>query len=124
MCIRDRYRAALAALADTTIELVTEAPGARGVYHLAVVRAPQRDRMRRWLTALGVETGIHYPTPIHHLVPYAHLSGRPLPVAEQAADEVLSLPMFPHMTEEQVSQVCEAVAVANELLLTREEVGA
>jgi len=122
--IAERYRAALVALADTTIELVTEAPGARGVYHLAVVRAPQRDRMRRWLKALGVETGIHYPTPIHHLVPYEHLWERPLPVAEQAADEVLSLPMFPHMTEEQVSQVCEAVAVANELLLTREEVGA
>jgi dTDP-4-amino-4,6-dideoxygalactose transaminase len=115
-----QYRAAMAA---TTIDLVAEAPDACGVYHLAVVRVPQRDRVRRWLDECGIATGIHYPTPIHRLTPYEHLADGPLPVAEQAAAEVLSLPMFPHMTPEQVAHVCQAVETADELLLTPEAVG-
>jgi dTDP-4-amino-4,6-dideoxygalactose transaminase len=119
--IAQQYRAAMAA---TTVDLVAEAPGARGVYHLAVVRVPQRDRVRRWLHQRGIGTGIHYPTPIHRLAPYEHLSVGPLPVAEQAAAEILSLPMFPHMTQEQVAHVCRAIDGADELLLTREAIGA
>ena len=119
--IAARYRAATA---PTTIDLVEEAPDARGVYHLAVVRVPQRDRVRQWLDERGIATGIHYPTPIHWLAPYQHLAHASLPVAEQAAAEVLSLPMFPHMTEEQIGHVCRAVQMADELLLTPEAIGA
>jgi dTDP-4-amino-4,6-dideoxygalactose transaminase len=119
--IAERYRAALT---GTAIDFLAEAHGARGVYHLAVARVPQRERVRRWLQGQGIATAVHYPTPIHRLAPYEYLSVRPLPVAERAADEVLSLPMFPHMTPEQVSHVCRALEVANELLLTPEAVGA
>jgi dTDP-4-amino-4,6-dideoxygalactose transaminase len=115
------YRAAMAA---TSIDLVAEASGARGVYHLAVVRVPQRERVRQWLDERGIATGIHYPTPIHRLAPYQHLAGEPLPVAEQAAREVLSLPMFPHMTQEQARHVCRALQMADELLLAPEAIGA
>jgi dTDP-4-amino-4,6-dideoxygalactose transaminase len=112
------------ATATTTIDLIAEAPEARGIHHLAVVRVPQRDRVRQWLGEQGIATGIHYPTPIHQLAPYQHLAHAPLPVAEQAAAEVLSLPMFPHMTQEQIQHVCRAVQVADELLLTPEAIGA
>jgi dTDP-4-amino-4,6-dideoxygalactose transaminase len=116
-----QYRAAMA---TTSIDVVAEASGGCGVYHLAVVRVPQRERVRQWLNERGIATGIHYPTPIHRLAPYQHLAGEPLPVAEQAATEVLSLPMFPHMTQEQAWHVCRAVQMADELLLTPEAIGA
>ncbi|MDT4963578.1 MAG: hypothetical protein QOF87_3225 [Pseudonocardiales bacterium] len=119
--IAQQYRAAMAA---TTVDLVAEAPGARGVYHLAVVRVPERDRVRQWLHQRGIGTGIHYPAPIHRLAPYEHLSVGPLPVAERAAEVILSLPMFPHMTQEQVAHVCRAIDGADELLLPREAIGA
>lgn len=85
---------------------------------------PQRAKVRRWLQEQGVETGIHYPTPIHRLVPYRSMSERPLPVVEAAADQVLSLPMFPHMSPDQIAHVCRAVTSADEYFLGREAVGA
>jgi dTDP-4-amino-4,6-dideoxygalactose transaminase len=119
--IAARYRAATS---GTAIDLITEALGARGVYHLAVVRMPQRERVRRWLHEQGIETGIHYPTPIHRLAPYQHLSAQPVPVVEQAAEQIMSLPMFPHMTPDQLSHVCRALQAVDELLLTPEAIGA
>jgi dTDP-4-amino-4,6-dideoxygalactose transaminase len=68
--------------------------------------------VQRELTALGVQTGIHYPVPCHLQDPYRRFAAGPLPVSEAAADEVLSLPMFPHMTDEQVDAVCNAVQEA------------
>jgi dTDP-4-amino-4,6-dideoxygalactose transaminase len=85
---------------------------------------PQRERVRGWLAERGIATGIHYPTPIHQLAPYQHLADGSLPVVEQAATEVLSLPMFPHMTQEQVGRVCRAVQIADELMLTPEAIHA
>jgi dTDP-4-amino-4,6-dideoxygalactose transaminase len=116
-----QYRAAMA---GTSFDLVAEAPDAHGVHHLAVVRMPQRERVCRWLAEHGITTGIHYPTPIHQLAPYQLLADGPLPVAEQAATEVVSLPMFPHMTQEQVGRVCRAVQMADELILTPEAIHA
>ena len=109
-----RYRTALAASAASP---VAEVPGMRGVYHLAVVRVPDRARVQTELAAMGVETQIHYPIPCHLQAAYQRFTDRPLPAAELAADEVLSLPMFPHMTEGQVARVCDAVQEA----LTRKE---
>jgi dTDP-4-amino-4,6-dideoxygalactose transaminase len=119
--IADRYRTALT---GSAIELVSEAPGARGVFHLAVARVPQRDLVREWLHGQGIDSGIHYPTPIHQLAPYQSLATRPLPVAEAAAEQVLSLPMFPHMTSAQVSHVCRVLRSADEMLRPREKVRA
>jgi dTDP-4-amino-4,6-dideoxygalactose transaminase len=85
--------------------------GARHVYHLYVVRSRQRDELQRWLADRGVGTQIHYPIPIHRQEAYADL-GMPsgsLPVTETAAAEVLSLPIFPEMTDAQVDHVIDSV---------------
>jgi dTDP-4-amino-4,6-dideoxygalactose transaminase len=84
---------------------------ARHVYHLYVIRVPDRDRVRAALGEDGISTGLHYPIPIHLQSAYRELGlGRgSLPVTEEAADQCLSLPMFPHMTEEQAAFVAERV---------------
>lgn len=107
--IAARYRAALA---SGPAVMPAEEPGARGVYHLAVARVPDRALVQRHLDALGIRTGIHYPVPCHWQPPYRRFATGPLPVAERAAGEVLSLPMFPHMTGDQVARVCDAVGGA------------
>jgi dTDP-4-amino-4,6-dideoxygalactose transaminase len=93
-------------LSDTPVRLVPAVPFARHVYHLFVVRVPNRDYVRLALAAEGVETGIHYPIPCHRLPPMEKYATGDLPACEEAADEILSLPMFPHMTSEQVARVC------------------
>lgn len=88
------------------------APPARHVYHLFVVRVAGRDALRAELGRRGIETGVHYPVPCHLQPPLRQFADRPLRVAEQAAGELLSLPMFPHLTESQVEFVCESLGDA------------
>jgi dTDP-4-amino-4,6-dideoxygalactose transaminase len=114
--VAEKYRAAVA---GCSFDLVRETTGSRGVYHLAVARVPQREEVRRWLTARGVDTAVHYPTPIHCLEPYRRFADRPLPAAEQAAGELLSLPMYPHLQPAQVEHVCAALELVDELLQAR-----
>jgi dTDP-4-amino-4,6-dideoxygalactose transaminase len=109
-----RYREALI---GTVFELVDEAAGAGSACHLAVVRVQNRTRARRAFDTLGIGTGVHYPIPIHHMTPYTRWAVRPLPVAERAAGEILSLPMFPHLSEQQIENVVEAIALVNDVLL-------
>ena len=73
------------------------------VYHLYVVQVPERDRVRRRLQDAGVQTGIHYPVPLHLQPAYAYLGHHrgDFPVAEKMAGCILSLPMFPEITAEQ-----------------------
>jgi dTDP-4-amino-4,6-dideoxygalactose transaminase len=104
--IAARYRAALDGGAA---RLVAEPPGSRGAYHLAVALVPDRASVRRRLAEAGIETKLHYPIPCHRQVPYQRFATRPLPVAEESAGEILSLPMFPHMGDGQVAWVCDAV---------------
>ena len=101
-----RYRRDFAA---GPVRLLDELPAAAGVYHLAVARVDHRDLVRARLAERGVHTGVHYPTPCHRQPPYRRFATGPLPVAERVAGEVLSLPLFPHMTAEQVAAVCRAV---------------
>jgi dTDP-4-amino-4,6-dideoxygalactose transaminase len=61
---------------------------------------------------MGIQTGIHYPVPCHRQSPYRRFADGRLPVAEAAAEEILSLPIFPHMTQAQVDRVCDAVRQA------------
>ncbi len=104
-----RARAAeyAAALAGTPARTPTERPGDRHVYHVYAVRVPERDRWRERLGAAGIQTGVHYPIPVHLQPAYRDLgySTGAFPVAERAADEVLSLPIYPELTPAQVSQV-------------------
>lgn len=98
-----RYRRALA---GGPVSPVEELPDVRHVYHLFVVRTPERERLQRRLSEAGVGTGVHYPIPVHLQPPYqfGHVQGD-FPVAERAAQEVLSLPMFAEMTEAQQAEV-------------------
>ena len=73
------------------------------VYHLYVVQVRDRDRVRRQLQEAGVQTGIHYPVPLHLQPAYAHLGYQrgDFPIAEKMAGCILSLPMFPEITAKQ-----------------------
>jgi dTDP-4-amino-4,6-dideoxygalactose transaminase len=97
------------ALGDGPLRLVATARGAEHAYHLAVVRTPDRDRVRTVLARLGVDTAVHYPVPCHRQEPYRSFADGALPIAEAAARQVLSLPVFPHMTAAQVDRVCGAI---------------
>jgi dTDP-4-amino-4,6-dideoxygalactose transaminase len=103
-----RYRAALA---DLPLALPAEAPGRRHVWHLFVVLHRERDRIRRALEARGIQTGLHYPIPLHLQKAYQHLGHRPgdFPVAERVGRECLTLPLFPEMTAAQQDAVVEAL---------------
>ena len=104
-----RYGRLLQALPE--IKLPEELPYGRAVYHLYVVRVPDRDALQRALTQAGIGTGVHYPTPLHLQKAYTWLEYAPgdLPVAERVATEVLSLPMYPQLTFEQQDRVVEAL---------------
>jgi dTDP-4-amino-4,6-dideoxygalactose transaminase len=82
------------------------------VYHLYVIRTPKRDELQAFLNAKGVQSGIHYPVPIHRQEAYRELasSAPRLPTTDAFAPQILSLPMFPEMTEAQVDRVCDAIA--------------
>jgi dTDP-4-amino-4,6-dideoxygalactose transaminase len=106
-----RYRERLGGTSG--VRLVTEAAGSVPVYHLMIVRvaAARRDAIRDAMAKAGVATAIHYPTPIHLQRAYAHLGQGPgsCSVAERAAKEMISLPMFPDMTVAQVDRVADVL---------------
>jgi dTDP-4-amino-4,6-dideoxygalactose transaminase len=88
------------------------ADGARHVYHQYTIRVANRDAAQQQLLAAGVGSAVYYPTPIHRLRPYLGPDGNPgpwdLPETERAAAEVLSLPVYPSLTTEELEQVVEA----------------
>jgi len=88
-----------------------EAPYGCHVYHLYVVRAQDRERLRAYLSAQGIGTLIHYPLPIHCQEAYVDLgyAEGALPASERAAREIVSLPLYPLMEASQVDQVCRAI---------------
>jgi dTDP-4-amino-4,6-dideoxygalactose transaminase len=99
-------------LAGSPLVLPREMPYARHIYHLYVVQTDARDALQQRLSKAGVQTGIHYPIPIHLQPAYASMGHQPgdFPEAEQQAQRVLSLPMFPELTDEQIEQVAEAIS--------------
>lgn len=94
-------------LEDAPAALPVERAGARHVYHVYVVRLAQRDAWRAALTEAGVQTGVHYPIPVHLQPAYRDLGyhAGDFPVSERVAGEVLSLPMFPELTTEQIATI-------------------
>jgi dTDP-4-amino-4,6-dideoxygalactose transaminase len=106
-----RYRELLKRVRVT---LPPEMPYAYHVYHLFVIQADERDRLRAALDGAGIQTGIHYPVPIHLQPAYGwrgHRAGD-FPEAERQARRVLSLPMYPELTAEQIERVAEVCARA------------
>ena len=107
-----RYEELLAGLDG--VRLPARRPGNDDVWHLYTIRVAERDRVAAELKAAGIGVGIHYPTPVHLTAAYAgsgHARGQHA-VAERAAGEILSLPMFPHLTEEHLQAVAAALSRA------------
>lgn len=104
-------------LADSGVETPTEMPWARHVYHVYTLRADDRDGLQAALRTEGIQTGIHYPVPVHLQPAYADLGyGRgAFPRSEKAAEQVLSLPLYPELSSQAIAEVAAAVkkAVAN-----------
>lgn len=88
-----------------------EAEGRKHVYHLYVIQHPRRDALLVHLNEQGIRPGLHYPIPVHLQPCYRELGVPPgaLPVTESLAANVISLPMFPELTREQIEFVCESV---------------
>ncbi|MDD5492277.1 MAG: DegT/DnrJ/EryC1/StrS family aminotransferase, partial [bacterium] len=84
-------------------------PGRNHVYHLFVIRTPQRKKLQEYLCKQGISTAIHYPLPIHLQEAYRdlHYKKGDFPMAEQVAQEVLSLPMFPELKSTELRLVCQ-----------------
>lgn len=103
------YQEALGDLAD--LNLPQTAPWAEHVWHLYVVRTPAREALRQALTSARIGCGLHYPIPLHRQEAYASLgyAEGSLPVTERVASSLLSLPMFPTLTEAQVGRVADTV---------------
>ena len=99
---------------DDRIVLPIEPDGRKHVYHLFIVRVPNRHQVREELSKQGIGVGLHYPISLHLQKAYQHLGYQPgdLPASEAVAESILSLPMFPHLTEEQVEYVCRALIAA------------
>ena len=93
-------------LAEADVVLPVEASGRRHVYHLFVVRTPARDAVIARLANEGVQTLVHYPRPIHHHQAYRRLE-RSLPVSERLCEEVLSLPLYPELREDELERTAD-----------------
>jgi len=101
-------------LADSGVETPTEMPWGRHVYHVYTLRTDDRDGLQAALQAEGIQTGIHYPVPVHLQPAYADLGyGRgAFPRSEAAAEQVLSLPLYPELSSQAVAEVAGAVKKA------------
>jgi dTDP-4-amino-4,6-dideoxygalactose transaminase len=97
-------------LAGSGLELPPDEPG--HVFHLFVVASDERDALRARLLERGVACDIHYPVPAHRQPAYTALHSASLPRTERAAARILSLPMFPELTREEVAHVCEVLRTA------------
>ncbi|MHB8565672.1 MAG: DegT/DnrJ/EryC1/StrS family aminotransferase [Nitrososphaerales archaeon] len=84
----------------------------RHVYHVYAIRSSKRNALKNWLNRYGIGTLVHYPTPIHLEPAYEDLglSRGSYPISERLSEEILSLPMFPELTEEEVKYVCTSIS--------------
>lgn len=98
-------------LTDHEIRLPVTHPDASHVWHLFVLRVPDRDAFQRRLKSEGIATGIHYPIPLHLQPAYegANISREMLPISEKVAAEVVSLPMYPELSPEQLETILDVV---------------
>lgn len=107
--IAKRYSQELQNVAGIQVPL--EAKHNKSVYHLYVIQHDKRDQLRQHLQEDGISSGIHYPTPVHLQPAYRHLGYMKdsLPITETLASRILSLPIFPEMADDEVSQVIDSI---------------
>ncbi len=98
-------------LKGADVQLPADPPGYQHVYHLFVIRSQNRDALQSYLKDRGIGTAIHYPAPVHLQPFYSNGKNREgeFPISEQVCREILSLPMYPEMTDEQVNYVAEGI---------------
>lgn len=98
-------------LAGASVQTPTVMPYARHVYHIYAIRTPHRDALQQTLHMQGIQTGIHYPIPVHLQEAHADLGYQfgDFPCSEQAASEVLSLPMFAELAPAQIDAVVKSI---------------
>ena len=108
---RRRAAAYRGLLGDLDLVLPYEPEHVRAVYHLFVVRLQERDALAKYLRERGISTGIHYPIPLHLQPACRHLGYKEgdFPITEECARQVLSLPMYPELTQAQIQEVVRAI---------------
>ena len=104
-----KYRKLLADVRE--IQLPEEVDFAESVYHLFVIQVDDRDDLRDYLDQNGIASGLHYPLPLHLQGAYQDLNYRQgdFPVAEAQAERIISLPMYPELSEHQIERVCNTL---------------
>lgn len=109
--IAEKYSNALTSIGDENLVVPYCSDGIKAVYHLYVVRTPAREKLIKYLNDKGVQTALHYPLPLHMQKAYKYLNYKEgdFPVAEKCCKEILSLPMFPEMTDEQSDYVIDSL---------------
>ncbi len=114
---RNRRRRAIAAFYNSRlrpfcIHVPEPEENEEPVYHQYVIRTPERDRLQAYLRERGIETGIHYPIPLHFQPAWRRVYGARLafPHAERLAGEILSLPVFPDLSDDEIEYVASSVA--------------
>jgi dTDP-4-amino-4,6-dideoxygalactose transaminase len=115
----DAWNARRREIADYYTELLTNTdivtpyvpPHIQPIYHIYCIRSKNRDGLKQHLKARGIETGIHYPIPLHLQPVYQNLgyTAGDFPETEKAANEILSLPMYPELTDAQAQQIVDAI---------------
>jgi len=98
-------------LANSSIVIPVECPENQHIYHMYVIQAPRRDELQTWLKERGIGTGIHYPVPVHLQNAMGNLGYKPgdLPVTEKTVERILSLPMYPELSDNQIVAIVDAV---------------
>jgi len=122
-CCAQRYRELFAEA--TSITVPYHPVSSRCIYHLYVVRVPDRDGLRAYLAEAGIGSGVHYPVPIHQQKAYEWLGYREgdFPTTEMIAREILSLPMFPHLRPEDQRRISEVVCKFERMTGSQSEEG-
>jgi dTDP-4-amino-4,6-dideoxygalactose transaminase len=110
-------------LADIVMQTPEEMPYARHVYHIYALRTKQRHALQQFLQDNFIQSGIHYPYPVHLMPAHSDLGYKAgdFPNSELAAQEVLSLPMFAELTDEQIEDVCAAIKQFHTLHLSERQ---
>ena len=109
--IAARYTRGLAGIPGLVLP-PTEPAEMSFVYHLYVLRSPQRDALRGWLAKRGIAAQVHYPIPAHRQLPFVVAGAPALPATDRVSAEVLSLPMYPELSDAEVDEVVDAVRTA------------